>query len=152
MTSCSLAPPPVSPVPRHAIAGFRAHRSAPPQTTRNCASRPKHNALPKARQDKCSVPQLPNFKPHRRRISTRQLTKARPKTRQEPVLRLAAHQLRRSAQVDYDATPLPHVIHAGPNAAPVLRPAAHQLQVAPAANLHPPADRTTASGKAHCLK
>ena len=95
MTSCSLAPPPVSPVPRHAITSFRAHRSAPPQTTRNCASRPKHDALPKARQDKSCVPQLPNFKPRRRRISTRQLTKARPKTRQESVLRLAGHQLRR---------------------------------------------------------
>ena len=111
--SCRLAPPPVSPVPRHAITSFRAHRLAPPQTTRNCASRPKYRALPKARQDKCCVPQLPNFKPRWRRISTRQLTKALPKTRQVLVLRLAAHQLQRSAQVDCDATPLPPVMHAG---------------------------------------
>ena len=111
--SCRLAPPPVSPVPRHAITSFRAHRLAPPQTTRNCASRPKYKALPKARQDKCCVPQLPNFKPRWRRISTRQLTKALPKTRQVLVLRLAAHQLQRSAQVDCDATPQPPVMHAG---------------------------------------
>ena len=143
MTSCRFAPPPVSPVPRHAITGFRAHRLAPPQTTRNCASRPKHNALPKARRDKCCVPQLPNFKPRRRRISTRQLTKARPKTRQEPVLRLAAHQLRRSAQVDCDATPLPPVMHAEQSTGQG-KERAHQLQVALAADLHPPADRTTA--------
>ena len=110
VTSCRFAPPPVSPVPRHSITGCRAHRLAPPLTTRNCASSPQLKTLPKARQDKCCVPQLPNFRPR---------------------------------QVDCDATPLPPVMHAEQSTAQG-KESAHQLQVALAADLHPPADRTTA--------
>ena len=142
--SCRLAPPPVSPVPRHAITSFRAHRLAPPQTTRNCASRPKYRALPKARQDKCCVPQLPNFKPRWRRISTRQLPKHYPRqgkcsccawqhTNFNAAHKSTAMPPRSRPSCTRDkALPKARKVH-------VLR-----LQVTLATDLHTPADRTTA--------
>ena len=113
-----LAPPPVSPVPRHAITGFRAHRLAPPQTTRNCARAPKPQTLPKARQGKCCFLQLPNFKPRWRRTTRRQFTKALANARQESVLHLAAPPAQRSAPVQSDATPLQPVMPAEHRTAP----------------------------------
>ena len=103
-----LTPPPISAVPTHAITGFRVHRLGPPQTTRNCASGRKPKALPKARQGKCCVPQLTNFKPRWRRVSTRQLIKALPRL----VLRLSAPPLQRSASVQRHATTLQPVMPA----------------------------------------
>ena len=59
-------------------------------------------------QGQCSYYSLQhtNFKPHWRRISTRQLTEALPKTRPVPMLHLAAHQPQSRAPIQCHATPL----------------------------------------------
>ena len=96
------------------------------------------------RQGKCSncIAQYTHFKPRWRRISTRQLTEALPKARQGFLLRLAAHQLQRSAPVRCNATPPQLIMPAEPSTAQgkarqvlILLPAAHQLQATLASNL-----------------
>ena len=94
-----------------------------------------------------------NFRPRWRRISTRQLTKALSKARQELMRRLAAPPLRRSAPIQYDANrcnPSCPLYTALPKARRVLmlHRAAHQLQATLAADLHTPADRGTVQGNA----
>ena len=107
------------------------------------------------RQGKCScrVQQNNDFKLRWRRISTRQLIEALPKTRLVLVLHLAAHQLQRSAPVRCEATPPQLIMPAEQSTAQgkarqVLLPAAHQLQAKLASDLHTPADRSTAQDKA----
>ena len=96
------------------------------------------------RQGKCSncIAQYTHFKPRWRRISTRQLTEALPKARQGFLLRLAAHQLQRSAPIWCNATPPQLILPAEPSTAQgkarqvlMLLPAAHQLQATLASNL-----------------
>ena len=110
---------------------------------------------PRQGKRSCRVPQHIDFKLRWRRISTRQLTEALPKTRPVLVLHLAAHQLQRSAPVRCDATPLQLIMPAEQSTAQgkarqvlMLLPAAHQLQATLASNLHTPADRSTAQDKA----
>ena len=82
------------------LAAHQLQRSAPIQRSLSCL---RNTVLPKARQNKCCVLQHTNLKPHWRRISTRRLTEALPKTRPVLVLHLAAHLLQIRAPIQCDA-------------------------------------------------
>ena len=173
-----LAPIPVSPVPKHAITSFRVtaercrkQRETGQATHILCEADRRIPTMPSAAafmllvmpaeqslaqgkaSGSCCVPQHTKFKPPCRRISTRQLTGAPPKARLMLVLHLAAHQLQSRGLIQCDTNRCNSSCQwntALPKARQVLvpRPAEPRLHATLAADLHTPADRSTAQDKA----
>ena len=133
-------------------------RSRPPHSNnaigrRIHAARHARRTKPCPRQGKWFVLRHTKFKPPCRRISTRQLTEALPKARPMLVLHLAAHQLQSRGLIQCDTNRCNSSCQwntALPKARQVLvpRPAEPRLHATLAADLHTPADRSTAQDKA----